>query len=140
MRYLPEPIAFIEESFPQYLYRGDFRTEEENRFDFHFDFLQKFSGISPALEGLNFRAKVGYRSGFDKNKVEQGGLTSLYTAIYNKDAINPNPNIGDNVVVLKKTGEDGTKSWRSWYSPNRYIYFETGFDYEKTLGNITLVV
>lgn len=134
MRYLPEPIAFIEESFPQYLYRGDFRTEEENRFDFNFDFIQKFSAISPSLDGLNFRAKIGYRSGFDKNKVQQGDLTSLYTAIYNKDAINPNPNVDDNAVVFKKTGENGTKSWRSWYVPNRYMYFETGFDYEKTLG------
>ena len=135
LRYLPESIAFLAESFPQYLYRGDYRTEEENRFDFNFDFVQKFSGISSSLEGLSFRTKVGYRSGFDRNKVEQGGLTSLYTAIYNKDAINPNPNLDDNEVVLKMIGEDGTKTWRSWYSPSRYIYFETGFDYEKTFGS-----
>jgi len=134
MRYLPEPIAFIEESFPQYLYRGDYRTAEENRFDFNFDFTQKMSGIWSGLEGLSFRAKMGYRSGFDRNKVVQGGLNSIYTAIYNKDAVTPNPNVDGDQAVLKKTGEDGTKQWRSWYNPNRYMYFEAGFDYEKTIG------
>jgi len=134
MRYLPEPIAFIEESFPQYLYRGDYRTVEENRFDFNFDFNQKIGAIFSALEGLNFRAKMGYRSGFDRNKIVQGGLNSVYTAIYNKDAVNPNSNLPGDQVVLKKTGEDSTKSWKSWYGPNRYMYFEFGFDYEKTIG------
>jgi TonB-linked SusC/RagA family outer membrane protein len=134
MRYLPEPIAFIEESFPQYLYRGDYRTAEENRFDFNFDFVQQLKGILSAFDGLNFRTKMGYRSGFDRNKIVQGGVNSVYTAIYNKDAVNPNPNLDGSQVVLKKTGEESTKSWRSWYSPNRYMYFEAGFDYEKTFN------
>ncbi|MDR1089956.1 MAG: TonB-dependent receptor [Prevotella sp.] len=135
MRYLPEPIAFIEESFPQYLYRGDYRKAEENRFDFNFDFTQEMKGIWRELNGLKFRTKMGYRSGFDRNKVIQGGLNSVYTAIYNKDAVTPNPNLPGDQVVLKKTGEETTKSWGTSYSPSRYLYFEAGFDYEKTFGS-----
>ncbi len=134
MRYLPESIAFVQESFPQYLKTGDYRTAEENRFDFNLDFVQNMGGIWSALDGLNFRTKMGYRSGFDRSKVTQGGIYALYTAIYNKDAVSPDPNIDPDQIVFKKSGENSPKSWRTWYSPNRYMYLEFGFDYEKTFG------
>ena len=134
LRYLPEPIAFQEESFIQYLYSGDYRHAEENTFNLNFDFRQEMKGILPALDGLKFRAKMGYRSGFNRNKVVGGRETSRYVAVFNKDAIVPNPALDDLAVVLKKVGENGTTSWRSSYRPNRYIYFEAGFDYEKTFG------
>lgn len=134
MRYLPESISFIEESFPQYLWHGDARKVEENRYDLNFDFTQQMKGIWKGLDGLKFRAKIGYRSGFDRNKAIIGDMLAIYTAILNKDAINPNPNIDPNEVVFKKASENGTKSWRTWYNPARYMYFETGFDYEKNIG------
>ena len=138
MKYLPEPIAFIEESFPQYLFRGDLRTITENRFNFNFDLRQRFKEIIPVLEGLVFRAKMGYRSGYDRSKVEYGPKTSLYTALYNVDAVNPNTALSDSTVVLQLGAEDGNKSWDMWYDPNRYIYIETGLEYQRSFGKHNL--
>jgi TonB-linked SusC/RagA family outer membrane protein len=133
-KYLPEPIAFVEESFPQYLFRGDVRHVTENRFNFNFDLRQRFKEIIPALDGLVFRAKMGYRSGYDRSKVMYGPKTSLYTALYNRDAATPNPAVADSTVVLQLSSEDGNRSWDMWYDPNRYIYIETGLEYQKSFG------
>lgn len=134
-RYLPAPVAFREESFVQNLYKGDYRKVTENLFDFNFDFVQKFGDLFPALEGLSFRTKMGYRAGFDRNKLILGGNNALYIAKYNSDAAVPNSDLSDTDVVLQKSGVNTTKSWSTWYAPDRYMYLEAGFEYLKSFNN-----
>ena len=121
-----------------HLVSGEHQIYEENRLHVHGNFEQQFKALSPALEGLKFRAKMGYRAGFNKTTVKEGPNPPKYFALHNGDAENPNPALDSTATVLKKSGSRRVETWNERYGANRYLYMEAGLDYNRSFGDHNL--
>jgi TonB-linked SusC/RagA family outer membrane protein len=117
------------------IYKAGYNQTNEYRLNLNMDVNQKLKALDPALEGLEFRTKLGYRAGFNEYANYNGPGHAEYISLYNVHSPNPNPSLSDSTVVLQKLGEEGTRSWDRSYSANRYIYWEAGLDYETTINN-----
>lgn len=123
-----------EVNFLEDLYGGAYDKRTENRLNLNLDIRQKLEAISPVLKGLQFRAKGGYRSGFNENIQARIGDYERYEAMYNTLSANPNPALPDSAVILNKISDRNITNWYYGYNANRYIYWETGFDYQRSFG------
>jgi len=110
-----------------------YQENKENRLNINMDVRQKLKALSPALEGLEFRTKIGYRSGFNEWLTKNGPSFPTYNGYFNQDVVNSNPQLSDSTVVLNKLSDPGLQNWNYNYGANRYIYWEAGFDYQTSI-------
>jgi len=118
---------------------GGYQNTKEIRVNLQLDFEQDLDFLTPSLDGLKFRTRIGYRRGHN----EEIGLTKAgipkVSAIFNRDLVNPRSELADSAVVFQYNAIPDIDDYdRGYGNPNRYIYWEAGLDYERSFGQHTL--
>ncbi len=124
--YIPEEKK---DGLQPYYGRG-FSNFTTNNLNFDVNLKQKLDFIT---KGLTFRTKLSYNSVYNHNKIRNSSV-AYYQPFYLGD-VDPDADPDDQTVVFRRQGTDGNLGYSETYGKGRNWYFETGFNYSRSIDN-----